>query len=106
MATVPYQTLARLRKNALIERWFFSEIALAMIATSTVAFLPSIAHPARRHAPLSGPAGAHVDAGGLDVCVGTAAGRAYRAKRSMAPFGALDVSITGGQTRHQPRCLL
>jgi hypothetical protein len=43
----------------LVERWFFTGMALAMIAISMIGFLPSIIHPAERRAPLSVLAGAH-----------------------------------------------
>jgi hypothetical protein len=59
MATAPYQTLSKPQNNALVERWFFTGMALAMIAISLIAFLPSIIHPAERHAPLSALAAAH-----------------------------------------------
>jgi hypothetical protein len=59
MATAPYQTLSKPQKNALAERWFFTGMALAMIATSLAAFIPSIVHPAGRRAPLSPLAAAH-----------------------------------------------
>jgi hypothetical protein len=59
MATAPYQTLSKPQNNALVERWFFTGMALAMIAISLIAFLPSITHPAERRAPLSALAAAH-----------------------------------------------
>jgi hypothetical protein len=59
MATAPYQTLSKPQNNPLIERWFFTGMALAMIAISLIAFLPSITHPAERRAPLSPLAAAH-----------------------------------------------
>jgi hypothetical protein len=59
MATAPCQTVSKPLKNSLIERWFFPGMALAMIATCLLAFLPSIAHPAQRHASLSALAAAH-----------------------------------------------
>src|ERR1022692_856695 len=59
MATAPYQTLSKPRNNASVERWFFTGMALAMIAISLTAFVPSITHPAARHAPLSPLAAAH-----------------------------------------------
>src|SRR5580692_2213196 len=59
MATAPYRTLSKPQKNALAERWFFTGMALAMIATSLTAFIPSIVHPAGRRAPLSPLAAAH-----------------------------------------------
>jgi len=59
MTAVPQQTSSELRKSVLIERWFFTGMAIAMLATSIAGFLPSIVHPAGRHAPLSPLAAAH-----------------------------------------------
>jgi hypothetical protein len=59
MATAPYQTLSKPQNHALVERWFFTGMALATIAISMIGFLPSIIHPAERRAPLSALAGAH-----------------------------------------------
>ncbi len=59
MATVLHRTLSKPQSKALAERWFFTGMALTMIATSLVAFLPSIVHPAERRAPLSALAVAH-----------------------------------------------
>jgi hypothetical protein len=47
------------RKNAWIERWFVTGLALAMLAVATAGFLPSILHTEGRHAPLSLLAAAH-----------------------------------------------
>ena len=58
MATAPYLTLSKPQSNVLVERWFFTGMALALIAISLVAFLPSITHPAERRAPLSALAAA------------------------------------------------
>ena len=59
MATAPYQTLSKPQNNALVERWFFTGMALAMIAIPLIGFLPSITHPAERRAPLTALAAAH-----------------------------------------------
>jgi len=59
MATAPTQTLLKPQKNTVVERWFFTGMALAMIATCLSAFLPSITHPAARRAALSVLAAAH-----------------------------------------------
>ena|SRR5579863_7013580 len=59
MATASSQTALKPRKTPLVERWFFAGMAVAMIATSLVAFVPSIIHPAKRQAPLSALAATH-----------------------------------------------
>ena len=59
MATASYQTSSKMRQNDLVERWFFTGLALAMLATSVAGFLPSLAHTAGRRAPLSPLAAAH-----------------------------------------------
>jgi hypothetical protein len=46
-------------RNAPVQRWYFTGVALAMIATSLAAFMPSLVHPAERRAPLSVLAAAH-----------------------------------------------
>src|ERR1039457_6337810 len=59
MATAPHRTLSNPQSSVQAERWFFTGMALAMIAVSLIAFLPSITHPAERRAPLSALAAAH-----------------------------------------------
>lgn len=59
MAAVTYQTSLQLRKNVLVERWFFTGFASAMIATAIAGFAPSIVHTAGRRAPLSPLVSAH-----------------------------------------------
>ena len=59
MATASSQTALKQRTTPLVERWFFTGIAVAMIAISLVAFVPSIIHPAKRQAPLSALAATH-----------------------------------------------
>jgi hypothetical protein len=59
MATASDRTLSKPQSSILIERWFVTGLALAMIATSLVGFLPSIIHPAERREPLSALAAAH-----------------------------------------------
>lgn len=61
MATIstPTSDVNEMRTNPLFERWFFTCIALAMIATAVASFAPSITHPAERQAPLSILAAAH-----------------------------------------------
>ena len=59
MATTTYQTLSKLRKTDLVDRWFFTGMALAMITVAVAGFLPSIVHTAGRRAPISPLAAAH-----------------------------------------------
>lgn len=59
MATTTYQTLSKPQKNVLLERWFFSGMALAMLTVAVAGFLPSIVHTAGRRAPISPLAAAH-----------------------------------------------
>lgn len=53
------QTSPELRQKVFIERWFFTGIAIAMLATSAAGFMPSLAHTGGRRAPLSPLAAAH-----------------------------------------------
>ena len=59
MVTATYQTLSKPQKNMLVKRWFFTGMALAMLAVAVAGFLPSIVHTPGRHAPLSPLAAAH-----------------------------------------------
>jgi hypothetical protein len=59
MVTAPYRAATKLEAKRPIENWFFTGMALAMMATSLIAFLPTIVRPAERHAPLSALAAAH-----------------------------------------------
>src|SRR5271169_1344183 len=59
MVTTSYQTSPELRQNVFVERWFFTGMAIAMLATSTAGFMPSLVHTAARRAPLSPLAAAH-----------------------------------------------
>jgi hypothetical protein len=59
MLTAPSRTAPELERKRPIEDWFFTVMALAMIATASMAFVPSIIHPEERHAPLSALAAAH-----------------------------------------------
>ena len=59
MATAPCETTPNLRTEHSGNRRFFTSMSLAMIGISITAFMPSIVHPAERHAPLSGLAAAH-----------------------------------------------
>jgi hypothetical protein len=53
MATTSYPPSPQLRQWILVERWFFTGIAITMLATSTAGFMPSLVHTAGRRAPLS-----------------------------------------------------
>jgi hypothetical protein len=60
MATASqFRTSSRTLKKAVIERWLFTGMALVMIATALVAFLPSLANPVGRREPISLLAAAH-----------------------------------------------
>jgi hypothetical protein len=59
MATTSYQASPEMRQKGFVERWFFTGIAIAMLATSTAGFMPSLVHTAGRRAPLSPLAAAH-----------------------------------------------
>ena len=59
MATTLYQTSPELRQEVFVEHWFFTGMAIAMLATSTAGFMPSLVHTAGRRAPLSPLAAAH-----------------------------------------------
>jgi hypothetical protein len=60
MATTSYQqTSPELWQKVFVERWFFTGTAIAMLATSTAVFMPSLVHTAGRRAQLSSLAAAH-----------------------------------------------
>jgi hypothetical protein len=59
MAATSSQVSPAVRTKSFVERWYFTGMALAMIAVVLAAFTPSLAHPAGRRAPLSVLAGAH-----------------------------------------------
>lgn len=59
MVTAQYQASSIPRKDVLVERWFFTGIAIAMLATAIAGFIPSILRPAGRNAPLSVLAAVH-----------------------------------------------
>lgn len=59
MATAQYQASSLPRKDVLVERWFFTGMAIAMLATAIAGFTPSILHPTGRRAPLSALAAVH-----------------------------------------------
>lgn len=59
MATTSSSTSPELRPRVFVERWFFTGMAIAMLATSTAGFVPSLIHASGRRAPLSTVAAAH-----------------------------------------------
>jgi hypothetical protein len=59
MATATCQASAKMRAQVLVEHWFFTGLALAMLATTAAGFLPSLLHAAGRRAPISPLAAAH-----------------------------------------------
>ena len=59
MATAPAQYLSRPTNNILTERWFFPGMAFTMIAICSLGFVPALAHPSERNAPLTALAAAH-----------------------------------------------
>jgi hypothetical protein len=59
MAAAPHLTLSKPQSSVLVEKWFFTAMPLAMIATSLMGFIPSITLSAERRAPLSALAAAH-----------------------------------------------
>jgi hypothetical protein len=59
MTTAPYATALKVRKDVQAERWFFTAMALAMLAIAAAGFLPSMVQTAGRRAPLSPLVAAH-----------------------------------------------
>jgi hypothetical protein len=59
MATVSVHNPENLQKGSAVDRYFFTVLASSMIAISLAGFVPSIANPAGRRAPLSMLAAAH-----------------------------------------------
>lgn len=59
MATVSVQNPQKLQESSAVDRYFFTVIAASMIVVSFAGFMPSIANPAGRRAPLSLLAAAH-----------------------------------------------
>jgi hypothetical protein len=59
MATSSYPASPELTQKTFVERWFFTGMAIAMLATATAGFMPSLVHTAGRRAPLSPLAAAH-----------------------------------------------
>ena len=59
MVTPSYQNSPESWKKVPVERWFFTAMAIAMLATSTAGFMPSLVDTAGRRATLSPLASAH-----------------------------------------------
>lgn len=59
MATASNPTLPAVRTKSFVERWYFTGMAIVMIAVSIAGFMPAIVHPAGRRAPLTLLAAAH-----------------------------------------------
>lgn len=59
MATTSSQVPSASRTKKFVERWYFTSMAIVMLAVSIVGFMPSIAHPTGRRAPLTLLAAAH-----------------------------------------------
>jgi len=59
MGTTSYQTSSAFRGRPFVERWFFTGMAIVMLAVSIAGFVPAIVNPAGRRAPLSLLAAAH-----------------------------------------------
>src|ERR1700722_3584484 len=59
MATVAVQDSSKLQRNSAVDRYFFTSAAIATIAVSLAGFLPAIANPAGRRAPLTLLAAVH-----------------------------------------------
>jgi hypothetical protein len=59
MATAPNPTLSRQQAKPFVERWYFTGMAIIMLAVSIAGFLPAIVHPAGRRAPLTLLAAVH-----------------------------------------------
>jgi hypothetical protein len=59
VVTAPYQTSARVKERGFLERWYFTGMAIVMIAVSIAGFLPAIVNPVGRRAPLTLLAAVH-----------------------------------------------
>jgi hypothetical protein len=59
LATAPLETSTKPHAISFAERWFFTAMALAMLAVSIAGFMPAIMHPSARRAPLTLLAAAH-----------------------------------------------
>jgi hypothetical protein len=59
MSTAPFQTLNKPQAKPFVERWYFTGMAITMLAVSIAGFMPAIVNPAGRHAPLTLLAAVH-----------------------------------------------
>jgi hypothetical protein len=59
MVTTSFQASPAVRQKSFIARWYFTGMAIVMLAISIVGFMPSIVHPGGRRAPLTLLAAAH-----------------------------------------------
>ena len=59
MAATSSQAPSVIRTKTVVERWYFTGMAIVMIAVSIAGFMPAIVHPAGRRAPLTLLAAAH-----------------------------------------------
>ena len=59
MAIPLHQISPEQRQKIFVERWFFTGMALTMLAISMAGFMPSLVHVAGRRAPISPLAAAH-----------------------------------------------
>jgi hypothetical protein len=59
MAATSSQLPQTIRTKRILERWYFTGMAIVMIALSIAGFMPAIVHPAERRAPLTLLAAAH-----------------------------------------------
>jgi hypothetical protein len=59
MATTPYPASSAVRETPFVERWYFTGMAIVMLAVSIAGFMLAIVHPAGRRAPLTLLAATH-----------------------------------------------
>src|SRR5271170_6054283 len=59
MAATSSQVSPVVRAQSFVERWYFTSMAIVMLAVSIAGFMPAIVHPAGRRAPLTLLAAAH-----------------------------------------------
>lgn len=59
MATPPNLISPQLRAKPFVERWYFTGMAIVMLAVAIAGFVPAIVHPAERRAPITLLAAAH-----------------------------------------------
>src|SRR5271165_2759146 len=59
MAATSSQVSPAVRTRSFVERWYFTGMAIVMLALSIAGFMPAIVHPAGRRAPLTLLAAVH-----------------------------------------------